>query len=75
MKRYGNWVVTDDSKSVYDNKLVYIKTLMGLSTDVDTLPKKSTLEGFDLGTGSVAQCLDTGDIYIYYDVTDTWYKQ
>lgn len=48
---------------------------MGLSTDISTLPKASDTEDFDLKTGSTAYCLDTGDTYIYYEITDTWYKQ
>lgn len=43
---------------------------MGLSADVDKLPVYD-----DLGTGSTAMCLDTGDFYIYHDHTKTWYKQ
>lgn len=67
--RYGNWIVTDETYRTD------IKTLMGLASDVANLPKASSTENFDLATGSTAYCLDTGDTYIYYEITDTWYKQ
>lgn len=46
------------------------RSYIGLSADVDKLPKYN-----DLGTGSSAQCLDTGDFYYYHVPTKTWYKQ
>ena len=42
----------------------------GFSADVSKLPHYS-----DLGTGSVAMCLDTGDLYVYHAPTGTWYLQ
>lgn len=47
-----------------------IRSYSGLATDVDKLPKYD-----DLGTGSSAQCLDTGDFYYYHAQTKTWYQQ
>ncbi len=40
----------------------------GLSKDVDKLPHY-------VATGSSALCLDTGDLYMYLESTDTWYLQ
>ena len=40
----------------------------GLSADVAKLPKYD-----DLGTGSIALCVDTGDFYKYEATTKTWY--
>lgn len=47
-----------------------IRSYSGLAADVDKLPKYD-----DLGTGSSAQCLDTGDFYYYHAQTKTWYQQ
>lgn len=41
----------------------------GFSVDVPKLPKYD-----NLGTGSSAMCLDTGDLYKYHAKTKTWYK-
>lgn len=41
----------------------------GLSADISKLPKYD-----NLGTGSSALCLDTGDYYKYHAPTKTWYK-
>lgn len=40
----------------------------GLSNDIDKLPKYD-----DLGTGSSALCIDTGDYYKYHAQTKMWY--
>lgn len=41
----------------------------GMSADVDKLPKYD-----DMGTGSEALCLDTGDVYGYHAHTKQWHK-
>lgn len=41
---------------------------LGLSSDLDKLPH-------DVSSGSVAQCADTGDKYVFLKGLDTWYKQ
>lgn len=46
-----------------------IRNYEGLSSDVSKLPKYD-----DLGTGSSAFCVDTGDLYKYEKTTKTWYK-
>lgn len=46
-----------------------IRNYEGLSVDVAKLPKYD-----DLGTGSSAFCVDTGDLYKYEKTTKTWYK-
>lgn len=46
-----------------------IRNYEGLSSDVSKLPKYD-----DLGTGSSAFCIDTGDLYKYEKTTKTWYK-
>ena len=44
---------------------------LGLSADAPAnLPKYD-----NLGTGSSARCLDTGDYYEYHVHTKTWYQQ
>lgn len=57
----GSFVCTEED----GNKRGY----EGLSADVDKLPKYD-----NLGTGSMALCLDTGDFYKYHAQTKTWYK-
>lgn len=52
--------------SVDGNKRSYA----GFSADVGKLPKYD-----NLGTGSNAQCYDTGDFYYYHAQTKQWYKQ
>lgn len=47
-----------------------VRSYQGLSADVGKLPKYD-----DLGTGSSAMCLDSGDYYIFHSKTKTWYKQ
>lgn len=63
----GNWVCTSVRKN--DNNEFNIRNYEGLSTDIDKLPHYE-----NLGTGSSALCLDTGDFYKYEKSTDTWYK-
>lgn len=46
------------------------RSYVGLFTDIDKLPKYD-----NLGTGSSAQCVDTGDFYYYHAPTKTWYQQ
>lgn len=41
---------------------------LGLSSDLDKLPH-------DVSSGSIAQCADTGDKYVFLKGLDTWYKQ
>lgn len=57
----GSWVAT----SVDANRRSY----EGLSADVGKLPKYD-----DLGTGSSALCVDTGDFLKYEATTKTWYQ-
>ncbi len=40
----------------------------GLSRDVPKLPHY-------VGTGSTAYCVDSGDVYMFEETTDTWYRQ
>ncbi len=54
----GSWVATE----VYGNTRHY----KGLSADVQKLPHY-------VGTGSTAECMDTGVIYKYEKSTDRWY--
>ena len=58
----GSWECTEFHGNV--------RSYQGLSHDVSKLPKYD-----DLGAGSSAMCLDTGDYYIYHPKTRTWYKQ
>lgn len=44
------------------------RTYYGFSQDIDKLPKYD-----DLGTGSLALCLDTGACYTYHALTKEWY--
>lgn len=46
-----------------------IRNYEGLSKDVGKLPNYD-----DLGTGSSAFCLDTGELYKYEKTTKTWYQ-
>lgn len=46
-----------------------VRSYEGLSGDVDKLPTYA-----NLGAGSSAMCLDTGDYYKYHAKTRTWYK-
>ena len=63
----GSWVCTTVDKN--GNGEYNIRNYEGLSADVNKLPKYN-----DLGTGSSALCLDTGDFYKYEKSTNTWYK-
>ena len=45
-----------------------IRQYVGLSIDVAKLPTY-------VGTGSMALCADTTDIYMFHAPTKTWYKQ
>ena len=63
----GNWVCTSVRKN--DNNEFNIRNYEGLSTDINKLPHYE-----NLGTGSSALCIDTGDWYKYEKSTDTWYK-
>lgn len=56
----GSFVCTSSE----DNRRNY----EGLSADIGKLPKYD-----DLGTGSGALCVDTGDYYKYEATTKTWY--
>ena len=47
-----------------------VRTYNGLSTDVAKLPTYP-----NLGAGSIAMCLDTGDAYFYHKKSKTWHKQ
>lgn len=52
-----------------------VREYVGLSTDVEKLPKyKMSERGEALGGGSTALCSDTSDVYIYNPSDDTWYK-
>lgn len=46
-----------------------IRKYEGLSFDVGKLPHYN-----NLGTGSSALCLDTGELYKYEKTSDIWYK-
>lgn len=46
-----------------------IRDYEGLSRDIDKLPRYD-----DLGTGSSAFCLDTGQLFKYEKTTKTWYE-
>lgn len=46
-----------------------IRSYQGLSKDIDKLPKYD-----DLGTGSSALCVDTGQFYKYEKTTKQWYE-
>ena len=48
----------------------HVRNYQGLSSDVAKLPKYE-----DLGAGSTAMCLDSGDLYLYHAKSKTWYKQ
>lgn len=63
----GTWVCTSVDRNG-DGRL-NIRNYEGLSADVPKLPHY-----IDLGTGSSALCLDTGDFYKYEKSTDTWYQ-
>lgn len=54
----GSWVATEKYGSVRHYK--------GLAADIPKLPHYA-------GTGSTAECLDTGDIFKYEKSTDKWY--
>jgi len=45
-------------------------TFYGLSTDIASLPTDA-----EIGTGSVAYCVDTGDVYMFYQPTTSWHEQ
>lgn len=45
-------------------------TFMGLSSDVAKLPKGETI-----ATGSVAYCLDSGEVYIFHRLSNEWKPQ
>lgn len=47
-----------------------VRTYNGLSADVGKLPAYP-----NLGAGSMALCLDTGEAYFYHKKTGSWYKQ
>ena len=52
-----------------------VRDYVGLSTDVDKLPKyKFSEKGEALGGGSTALCADTSDVYIYNPSDDSWKK-
>lgn len=52
-----------------------VREYIGLSTDVDKLPKyKYSERGEALGSGSTALCADTSDVYIYNSSDDSWRK-
>lgn len=63
----GSWVCTNVKTN--DNNEFNIRNYEGLSADISKLPHYE-----NLGTGSSALCLDTGDFYKYEKSTDTWYK-
>lgn len=42
----------------------------GLAQDVSLLPTTD-----EIASGSVAYCVDTGDIFMYLKATHTWYPQ
>lgn len=63
----GSWVCTSVDRN--DNGEYNIRNYEGLSTDVSKLPKYT-----NLGTGSSALCLDTGDFYKYEKSTNKWYQ-
>lgn len=46
-----------------------IRNYEGLAKDVSKLPKYD-----DLGTGSSAFCVDTGQLFKYEKTTKTWYE-
>lgn len=48
----------------------FIRTYMGLEKDAGKLPK-----GGSLATGSMAISIDTGDVRIYEQTTETWILQ
>ena len=53
-----------------------VRAYTGLSTDVDKLPTKEKYPEYkDLGSGSTAYCVDTGDLYMYEQSSDKWYQQ
>ena len=63
----GSWVCTSVDKN--GDGVLNIRNYEGLSADVSKLPKYD-----NLGTGSSALCLDTGDFYKYETSTKTWYQ-
>lgn len=63
----GSWVCTSIDKN--GNGEPNIRNYEGLSIDVSKLPKYD-----NLGTGSSALCLDSGDFYKYEKTTNTWYN-
>lgn len=42
----------------------------GLSSNIDKLPKNKAI-----GTGSTAYCIDTSEVYMFFQLNLTWYKQ
>lgn len=63
----GSWVCTSVDRNA-DGEF-NIRNYEGLSTDIGILSHYD-----NLGTGSSALCLDTGDFYKYEKSTDTWYQ-
>lgn len=43
----------------------------GLSSDVDKLPKDPEF----IGSGSIAYCIDTGELYMFHQPSLTWHLQ
>lgn len=77
----GQRYVDEESKLDIGSWVAYkvspgnVREYVGLSTDVEKLPKyKFTERGEALGGGSTALCSDTSDVYIYNPSDDTWYK-
>jgi hypothetical protein len=58
----GSFEMISCEKNIYE--------FFGLSADVIKLPTVSVI-----GTGSIAYCVDTGELYIYERTTKKWYKQ
>ena len=77
----GQRYVDEESKLDIGSWVAYkvspgnVREYVGLSTDVDKLPKyKFSEKGEALGGGSTALCTDTSEVYIYNPSDDSWKK-
>lgn len=77
----GQRYVDEESKLDIGSWVAYkvspgnVREYVGLSADVDKLPKyKFSEKGEALGGGSTALCTDTSEVYIYNPSDDSWKK-
>lgn len=70
MDQHGSWTLVKRIRTPFRES--FLERWEGLSKDISLLSTEPFMNG---ATGSVAFCVDTGEVYKYVAENQKWYKQ